>query len=419
MSEIRKLTNDELKPFAEIAVKAYPGMPPESGDRLAEITKRLVDVSEHNPTIQFYGLFRDGKMLGGMRFHDFEMNFFGRQILVGGVGMVAVDLIHKKEHIAKEMLVYFHQHYREKGAALTSLYPFRPDFYRKMGYGYGSKKHVFSIKPANLPATGSKTSIVYLSENDIDKLDECYHRYAAKRHGIFRKTRYELQQMFKYPNHYLVGQLNGNSLDGYLFFSFDTTAHPSMVVNDLRVAHFIYDDPRTMMNLLRFLHDQDDQIRRITFYTQDDYFHHLLDDPRDSSDNLIPSVYHQCHISGLGVMYRVIDPEQIITLIGKRNQQFPDIKLQINLHDSFMSENNRKCFLYCRANKINAPTEPAETPEVTLSIDVKEFSELVMNVVDANTLSRLGLLQISDEIFLPRLQSIFKAERPPECLTAF
>jgi predicted acetyltransferase len=46
----------------------------------------------------------------------------------GGIGNVAVDLRRKKEHIAKDMMEYIHKHYRDSGAPMALLWPFRPDF---------------------------------------------------------------------------------------------------------------------------------------------------------------------------------------------------------------------------------------------------------------------------------------------------
>ena len=54
-----------------------------------------------------YGVFRDGKMVGIYRNFDFTMNVRGNLVPAGGLGMVAVDLTHKKEHIAKEIVESF------------------------------------------------------------------------------------------------------------------------------------------------------------------------------------------------------------------------------------------------------------------------------------------------------------------------
>ena len=42
---------------------------------------------------------------------------------------------------------YHHKHYRVSGAPMALLWPFQPDFYRNMGYGYGRKMNKYAMKP--------------------------------------------------------------------------------------------------------------------------------------------------------------------------------------------------------------------------------------------------------------------------------
>jgi len=53
--------------------------------------------------VHFYGYYNDkNELVGGMRIHDYQMYFNNRKKLrAGGIGLVAVDLLHKKEKIAK------------------------------------------------------------------------------------------------------------------------------------------------------------------------------------------------------------------------------------------------------------------------------------------------------------------------------
>jgi predicted acetyltransferase len=138
MSEIRALTPDEFEPLARIFSEAYPGFKITTEEERKQFAERALKLHEEDPTAQFHGLFRDGELQGIMCFYDFSMNFLQARIPAGGVGQVAVALLHKKEHVAKEMMGYFLRHYRNQGAPLAALYPFRPDFYRKMGFGYGT-----------------------------------------------------------------------------------------------------------------------------------------------------------------------------------------------------------------------------------------------------------------------------------------
>jgi len=64
-----------------------------------------------------------------MILYDFSMNVHNHLMLAGGIGLVVVSLLHKKEKVAREMLRFFLHYYRDRQVSLVTLYPFRPDFY--------------------------------------------------------------------------------------------------------------------------------------------------------------------------------------------------------------------------------------------------------------------------------------------------
>ena len=99
-----------------------------------------------DPTVGFYGLYEDGHLLGGMKFYDFQMKLLSTTTLAGGVGLVATSLTNKKQGVCKDMITFFLEHYRKKGAPIALLHAFRPDFYRKMGFGFGVKNNQYRVK---------------------------------------------------------------------------------------------------------------------------------------------------------------------------------------------------------------------------------------------------------------------------------
>jgi predicted acetyltransferase len=130
VSEIRLLSAEDFDALAHIWSRAYPGAKIVSQEDRESFRERALRLHEEDPTSNFYGLFRDGRLLGVMCFHDFDMKFLGARVPAGGVGQVAVDLLHKKEHVAKEMMVFYLRHYRDQGTPLAVLHPFRPDLCR-------------------------------------------------------------------------------------------------------------------------------------------------------------------------------------------------------------------------------------------------------------------------------------------------
>ena len=132
-----------------------------------------------------------------------------------------------KEHVAKEMMTYFLRHYRERGVPIAILYPFRPDFYKKMGFGYGTKMNQYRVKPAALPKGPSRAHVRYLDKSDGDRqaVMDCYNRFLDGTHGLIAKSAYELKRLMENPNHRILGYEKDGRIAGYLIFSFDKGDH--------------------------------------------------------------------------------------------------------------------------------------------------------------------------------------------------
>lgn len=165
MREIRALADGDWAEAARIQAEAYPGVGIVTAADRERAQQNMIDWNER-PTVSFYGLFEEEKLLGMMRLHDFQMRLLSTRALTGGVGGVAVALRHKKEKVGRDLLLYFLRHYRQQGACLTALYPFRPDFYKQMGFGFGGKLNRYEIDPKQLPHGRAKTHLVSLSSDD-------------------------------------------------------------------------------------------------------------------------------------------------------------------------------------------------------------------------------------------------------------
>ena len=123
--EVKKINENEMPSFVDVWTKAYPGEVPDDFDE--EKQKKLVErwnfVQNEIPTLNFYGCFRNDKLLGGMLLYDYTMNVFNTKTEVGGVALVCVDLLHKKEHVGKEIMKFSHNHFYNRDFPLTALYP--------------------------------------------------------------------------------------------------------------------------------------------------------------------------------------------------------------------------------------------------------------------------------------------------------
>jgi predicted acetyltransferase len=418
MRSVKKLLQeDEILKYVNIVIGAYPGVVEAS----QQTTERLISVFKHNlsnePSINYYGLWEDKDLLGCMRIHDFEMNLFSKIIPIGGVGQVAVDLLHKKERVAKELIDHFYNIFLEKDVHIVALYPFRPDFYKKMGFGYGPQMYQYLIEPSSFPKGPTKQHIKYVSEQDQQQVADCYNRIALKKHGMFIKTQSELTAIFKNKQNYIIAVEKDDYIEGYVVFSFKKQSETNFMLNNMVIKEFIYETPEALLELSTFFNSQADQINRIEWNTQDDNIHFFLGDVRNGSNHLIPSVYHANAVVGIGLMYRIINVRGFFQELKTHNFNNSNMTVKLTVSDSLLAENNQTIILQAVDGYIEMIEN--ESYDVEMIIDIAELSSLMMGVVTVQDLFTLGKVKISDSQHLQALHKLFFVFEKPMCLTAF
>lgn len=419
MTEIKLLPASDYAAYIEIAAKAYPGMNLDSAEALERATERIKRAQEEAPLASVWGAYRDGALQGGMIFYDFAMTWHTAQVQTGGVGMVAVDLLHKKEKVARDMIRFFIAHYTAQGAPLTSLYPFRPDFYKQMGFGWGPKMRQYRFVADALPRGAHKDRLRYLTPDDAEAVMACYDAYRERTHGMMVRRVNWAERALK-PGNVFVGYEDAQGeLRGYLSHTFEKspTAGGNFLKNDLIVHDWIALDREAQLAFCAYLHTQADQAHRIIYTTHDDSLQHLLTDPRSDADNMIPSVYHESNVAGVGLMYRIGDVPGVFRALRDHNFGGQTLRLKLDVQDSFMPDNAGPTVVHFSGGQATL-VENGEA-DVTLALDISDLSSIMMGVVPVSTLYHYGVVEVSDPATLPALDALFRAASGPVCMTHF
>lgn len=411
-TEIRRLAADELEQFVRIARPAYPGIAVSPEDLLERL--RRTEGGE-DPTISSWGAFRNGELQGVMRYFDFTMSCHGELLPVGGVGFVAVDLLHKKEHVARDMIAAFLRHYREAGAPLAALYPFRPDFYRQMGFGYGARLNAYNLRTSAF-SRGEKSHLRHLARADAAAILACHNRYVERTHGLFRRGEALMGRMLESPERRVVGYVEGDTVQGYLLYQFQRGSR-SFLDNSLEVVELVAEHPEALRELFAFIHSQADQVQRVIWNTHDDQLHHLVSDPRNGTENLLVPTSHETNVQGVGIMYRLLDTAGFFAAMGGHSFGGESLTLGIDVRDSFLPENDGQLVVHFAGGRPkldhNAP------PEVWIGLNVEHLSSLVMGAADFRALLAYGLAEIDNPSYSDRVHRLFQSAARPMCLTAF
>ena len=416
MSIIRPLHESEFDALVDIMATAYPSMKLVTPEDKQKTKERFLTTNQDS-TINFYGLFRDDKLVGAMRLHDFTMQLFETRTLIGGVGMVGTHFLHKKEKVAKELIGYFHQHYRGRGATITALYPFRPDFYNQMGYGYGGKLWQYRFSPASLLAGADKSHIDYLNPDDKEALLACFDRYMSRTHGLMAKAAFEVRRLLENPAMRIVGYREGEQILGYLAFTFQPVPNGNFLQNDVQIEELVYDSPLVLAELLAFLRSQADQIGTVIYTSPDPNWHFLLSDPRNGSGRILPSVCHENATQGLGAMVRIIHARRFFTSLPDHDFGGQTVRLNLSLRDTFLPENDGAFIV--GFDRGRATLEQDDRSDVTVRLDIANFSSLALGAITFRELMNYGLAEISHPEYISTVHRLFYSEQQPVCLSLF
>ncbi len=413
----RLVKEQDFLTFASIVVGAYPGRMNGAQTTKEQLKNLFMDNQNHDESLNYFGLWDDDKLIGGMRLHDFQMNLFSKMIPIGGVGLVAVDLLHKKEKVAKELIHQFFHFFLAKDIHFVALYPFRPDFYKKMGFGYGPRMYQYLVEPLSFPKGPTKKHLSYLTVQDQQQLTDCYNRVASQKHGMFLKTKSELSFIFKNDENYVIAMKEDDTVQGYIVFSFEKQGESNFMLNNLVIKEWIYETPQALLELSTFLNSQADQVNRIEWNTQEDNVHFFLGDVRNGTNHLIPSVYHENAVSGVGLMYRIINVKGFFEELTAHHFNGVTLTFKLTVSDSLLAENNQQLIIEVVEGTMNIIESGHYDVEVV--VDVAELSSLVMGVITVQELYMLQQIKISQEQYLQALQQFFFVFEKPKCMTAF
>jgi len=412
MRQIRKLKASQIKDAMLLGKKAYPMMQINTEAQLMERVEYIKkDFDEASRT--WYGLFEDKELLGMMVLYDFQMNYYGQEIPVRGIGFVAVDLLHKKQHICKEMLHWFLADSRKKKYPLAALYAFRPDFYKKMGFGFGSVCDKYVTSPERLPRFEGQYKLEYLNLGDIVQVEAFYNRLYAQNHGMLYREDRSYAELLTATDIYVLGYRSDNELHALLIFRLVVNERTNERTHmDLEL---LFNCPEGLKAALNFLNSQSDQITCINFSTLYPQLFYRFTDIRNLDEkSLREPAFHHTTDCGMGTMYRSLDAA---SLLQKRPCTLDKYSIRFVIRDGFLTGKTESICL--KWTKGQARLCDADKPVVEISMDTPEFSSWIMNAIDLSTLYQYGLLEISDSSQLELLDRAFYYRQKPLCLERF
>ncbi|MDM8533985.1 GNAT family N-acetyltransferase [Clostridiaceae bacterium HSG29] len=415
MREIKQLNESHIDAYTDIAFNAYPSFKNFNKDAMDKYKLEAIETMNNDPVVTFYGLFEHEELIGVMRLFDFQMNLFGKIMPVSGLGFLGVHLLHKKNGVARELIAYYEKHYLNKEVPIALLLPFRPDFYKRMGYGFGTKLNQYRIPSKYLPKYEIKDKLRYLVENDLNIILECHEKVVKKSHGRIKKFGDEIRDLFGNAFNRIIGSFNKDGkLNGYLVYKFDNGKPGNYTINHIYIKELIYENSMVLKNLMGYLKNQIDQVELVIFNTTDEHFHNVFSNPLNDSKNYIPYGYLETNTQAIGVMYKILDIKMAFAQCS-RHYNYVNLKVRFLVEDDY---NSSLTEIIVHFNNGEIILDELEY-DVSVKMKYSDFSSLFLACTSVSGLYNIGLLEIDNKEKLEILDLAFYYPQKPVCYTDF
>ena len=335
---------------------------------------------------------------------------------MGAPAYVSTNFLHKKEHIARNLLRVQMGVFAQTGTAVGALHPFNPAFYRKMGYGYCTEQVMYSPRPQYIRSYGDKSGLSYAGPEDEEEILEFYRQYARKTHGATIHPFMDKHRIFDEP--YVVICRKNGKITGYLTFDFVQVDHYTDMYHDLAVRELVCEDMETMKQFLTFFASQTDQIERVRIYTYEEYFHILFTNPDSGENRAYDGAIQETGRKIMGFMFRILDLEEYF-----RQQSHCDkpvsraFTLELQVEDDFMESNNKTIRLRIEEDRV-CQTD-AQKADVVLKAKIADLSSLVVGAIPLEAFLWSEQMECSDHAYVQDIQNAIGWSRKPKNYTYF
>ena len=422
--EVRALTPNDMKAYMEIYLNAYPAGKDLSEECYEKYYRRNLQSMTEFEDVSFFGLFEyeedaDGSeetLIATMKLIAFDMNLYGEMRPAVGLMALGVHPMHKRKGAARDMVRFFEEYTVKSGGCVSMLLPFRMDFYKKLGYGCGTKLDEYHIRTDYLPtAAREELAGLRLLEKDEAALTvDCYTEFVKHNHGAVCKFAEEVRDILADDEVRRIGCFEGGRLVGYAAFCFENTSDCNYTLNLMDVKELVYSEPAVLRKLLAGLRLQADLAQSVIVRSGEPDFYHLLESCQDMSGNYIDFGFLQTNVSAIGTMYKICDIEDFVKAAAHRS--FPKLKLSVGFAVTDDVEGTEQKFVldfengrweYC--GELGA-YEAAEVHVLCLRSDL---SSLLMGSAEFGGLARLGKMKTDKPEYVRTLDSLLHAEQKP------
>jgi predicted acetyltransferase len=342
----------------------------------------------------------DAKPIGGLILIPMGQWFGGKRVSMTGIAAVAVEPHARGRGTAKHLLASMLHELREKGVALSALYPATNAVYRAVGYEIaGSRWEVrapcrsLAIDARTLGDEARALSVVRIDRPDDPRIRGAYRDVAQRSPGWLDRDEYMWSRVPEWRGETRDGYavLSGHDVLGYVFLAQRRldTGHHNLFLSDI-----VASDARAALRLFSFLADHRSLADDVIWFGG----------PHDALLAVLPEQTYSLR-SMLYWMLRIVDVRAALEQRGYSASV--QAELHLDVRDEVLTANNGRVILHVENGR---PTvKPGGKGRIEL--DVRGLAMLYSGFLSAESLAATGRLK-AEKNDLARASAVFAGQAP-------
>jgi len=275
----------------------------------------------------------EGRFIGAFRLYELRMHLWGRELPVAGLASVAVAPEARRRGVGRWLCTRALSLARERGDALAALFPFRVDFYSRLGFTLAGELHRYRIPPARIPLYPGHDRVRRLSQGEAsEQLPVLYRALLGRTQGMIHRTPALWRERLEDPAlRAFAVPGRGAGVSGYLLARGRRASSPDRTV--LRVEELLAEDLDSYRALLGWLSAQRDAWAFVRLDAlPSERLHQVISHPRIPQLPSARGLWFPSATVLRGPMLRILDLRRILTMAGLseggflqvRDDLFPD-----------------------------------------------------------------------------------------------
>jgi predicted acetyltransferase len=394
MAEIRQIRADEMEQVTALFNNAYRiGMTMAQG------------WTENLPPEETIAVVEKERVASFVRMNRYRVWVGGGEMGMGGIGAVSTWADLQGKGYAGKLMRESVRIMRERGDAVSALYPFSHRYYGKFGWASMGERIIYTdTRQDNLMPYEERALVRRcLGEEDIERLDTAYCTYALRFNGMVVRTRENWSRRLKHlmdekGQAYLIE--NDGKPIGY-FFCENVAAQPwgyECITRDFACA-----TPEAYPAMFGFLAMLPTNVTKITITAP--AFPPLIEHFKEPSFTMK---------WGVPLQYRVVDVERAVVARGFLPEAHG--RFIIAVQDTCGDWNTGMWEIEVQDGHGEARRNPAARAELEMTI--QQFAQLFMGHLDMVGLARQGLFSSVSIQTLQLVNTLFH-DRPVHLIDAF